>query len=569
MNFISEFKHFSSFKKLFPRLSIRKKVILGYSLSLGISILGTSGGLLVGNSYFQAAREKTILVNEEDILLGNLQTQILQVLIDKQEIIALIDQPENLSQEITQFNIEINKLEVQFTKFKNFTEIQKNSDLYNWTQKYQKNIKNHIQLLKELIEKVAQLDSQSNKILAKQELFLKFYQVENADEFSDFAHSIERIREIIKENQKQANLAYNHALIVQAVVIIMSMAISILIASLFALYTSKIITQPILEVTNLAEKVTNEENFDLQISVNTQDEIGNLANSLNLLIKQVKHLLEIQQIESQAKLIQNEKMSSLGIMLAGVAHEINNPVNFISGNLIHAHNYFDDLLTLLKTYKSEIPEPPPQVQAVAKEINLEFLEKDIPKLFQSMEIGVERTKEIVLSLKDFVRVDQKESNPLDIHSCLDSTLLILNSRLKNIISVIKNYGDIPKIDGYTGLIYQVFMNLLSNAIDAVEEKTHQHPDFVPIINITTEVQENNWVVIRIADNGSGISLANQQKIFENFFTTKPRGIGTGLGLAITRDIIVNKHQGKINFNSESNQGTTFTIHLPILHSSII
>jgi signal transduction histidine kinase len=205
---------------------------------------------------------------------------------------------------------------------------------------------------------------------------------------------------------------------------------------------------------------------------------------------------------------------------------------------------------------------------VSEEIDLEFLVEDIPKLFYSMKIGAERTKEIVRSLKDFVRVDEKESQLLDIHSCIDSTLLILNNRLKNTISVVKNYGEIPQIDGYMGLLYQVFMNLLSNAIDAIEEKSHQNPEFLPAINITTELQKNDWVLVKITDNGSGIPLKNQQKIFESFFTTKPRGVGTGLGLAITHEIVVNKHQGKITFYSDSNQGTEFTISLPISRLSI-
>ncbi|OBQ39640.1 MAG: histidine kinase [Anabaena sp. MDT14b] len=567
MNFISEFKHFSSLKKLFPPLRIRQKIVLGYTLSLGIAVLGTSGGLLVGNSYFQTARNKTILINKEDILLNNLQRGILGSLIHQQKIIATLDQPDKLPKEIAELNTEIDKLEIQFTKFQNFTQIQKNGNLSDWSQKYQQNINSYIQLLKELVEKVSQLDAQSNKNSEIKQLILKLYQIKNVEKFSDFAYSLETLREPIEQTKEQANLAYNHALKVQDVIIIVSMATSILIANILALSTSKIITQPILEVTNIARKVTNEENFDLQISINIQDEIGDLANSLNLLIQQVKHLLEIQQAESQSKLIQSEKMSSLGQMLAGIAHEINNPVNLITGNLIHAHKYVDDLFRLLKTYQSEIPQTLPQVQAVAEEIDLEFLAEDIPKLFQSMTIGAERTKEIVRSLKDFVRVDENKSQLLDIPFCLDSTLLILNNRLKNKISVIKNYGEIPQITGYTGLLYQVFMNLLSNAIDAIEEKSAQNSEFSPAINITTERQENDWVLIKIIDNGSGIPPENQQKIFENFFTTKPRGVGTGLGLAITHEIVVKKHQGKITFHSDSNQGTEFTIFLPISHSS--
>jgi signal transduction histidine kinase len=181
-----------------------------------------------------------------------------------------------------------------------------------------------------------------------------------------------------------------------------------------------------------------------------------------------------------------------------------------------------------------------------------------------MTVGADRTREIVRSLKDFSRLDDGEAQLLELHACIDSTLLILNNRLKNSINLVRSYGEIPPIPGYTGLLYQVFMNLLSNAIDALEEKSAKNPEFLPEITITTECLQNNLVIVRIADNGSGISAENQKKIFETFFTTKPRGIGTGLGLAIAYQIVVEKHQGKITCQSELNQGTEFVLALPTL-----
>lgn len=315
-------------------------------------------------------------------------------------------------------------------------------------------------------------------------------------------------------------------------------------------------------MTDIAQKVSQEANFDLQAPVITQDEVGALTNSLNQLIRQVKHLLEEQQAEAQVRLIQSEKMSSLGRMLAGVAHEINNPVNFISGNLVHAKTYTDDLLALLQVYKAEVPQPSTAVQNLAEEIDLEFLEVDLPKLFNSMKIGAERTREIVRSLKDFSRLDDGEAQLVELHACLDSTLLILNNRLKNGINLVRSYGEIPEVPGYTGLLYQVFMNLLSNALDALEQKSAENPEFVPEITIITECWENDLVIVRIADNGPGISPENQKKIFETFFTTKPRGIGTGLGLAIASQIVVEKHKGKITCQSELDKGTEFALALP-------
>jgi signal transduction histidine kinase len=180
-----------------------------------------------------------------------------------------------------------------------------------------------------------------------------------------------------------------------------------------------------------------------------------------------------------------------------------------------------------------------------------------------MTLGTERTREIVRSLKNFSRLDEGQTHLLDLHPCIDSTLLILNNRLKNNIKVIRNYGQIPIIPGYMGLLYQVFMNLLSNAIDALEEKLQRQPEFLPEITIITECLCDDWVTVKIVDNGPGITTEHQNKIFETFFTTKPRGIGTGLGLAITHQIVVEKHRGKISCHSQLNQGTEFAIYLPI------
>jgi two-component system, NtrC family, sensor kinase len=278
-------------------------------------------------------------------------------------------------------------------------------------------------------------------------------------------------------------------------------------------------------------------------------------------------------------------MVSLGRMLAGVAHEVNNPINFIYANIDPARNYVEDILQLLETYETEIPNPPPAVLAHAEEIDLDFVKEDLMKIFQSMQVGAERAKAIVLSLKDFSRIDDGSINLVDLHACIDSSLLILNNRIKHGIEVVRNYGNIPKVEGYMGLLYQVFVNILNNAIDAVEERVkiekthseemnHQLPpesiesevsSFSPKISITTEYLDEESVVVRISDNGTGIPPASQEKMFQTFFTTKPRGVGTGLGLAIGREIVVKKHGGTINCWSEMGTGTEFAIALPIKH----
>ncbi len=255
-------------------------------------------------------------------------------------------------------------------------------------------------------------------------------------------------------------------------------------------------------------------------------------------------------------------MSSLGQMVAGVAHEINNPVNFIYGNLAHAREAVDDLIAYIHTCQAEASVQSAAVQQKAEEIELDFLEEDLPRLFQSMQLGAERTRQIVLSLRNFSRLDELQAHPVDLHECLDNTLMILSSRLKREITVIRHYDNLPKIEGFAGSLYQVFMNILSNACDALGECSGSKE-----ITITTEQIDRDRVAIRIADNGPGIALEHQANLFEPFFTTKPVGIGTGLGLSISHEIVVEKHGGQLICASTMGVGTQFSIILPVKQRS--
>ncbi|MEB3340635.1 GAF domain-containing protein, partial [Okeania sp.] len=274
--------------------------------------------------------------------------------------------------------------------------------------------------------------------------------------------------------------------------------------------------------------------------------------------------------EAQMQMIQGEKMAGLGQLVAGIAHEINNPVNFIHGNLNYVEEYTENLLDLMKLYAEHYIEPVPEIKDFAEEIDLEFMIKDLPKMLNSMKIGTERIRELVLSLRIFSRIDEAEMKRVDLHQGMDSTLLILQHRFKprkanNKIEIVKNYGNLPLVKCHAAQINQVFMNLLSNAIDVLEEKLIIEKDFTPIITITTKVSNTNPrnVSIGIADNGLGIPAEVKGKMFDLFFTTKEIGKGTGLGLAISYEIIVKKHDGKLLCNSEVNQGTEFIIEIPI------
>ncbi|MEH1821253.1 MAG: response regulator [Nostoc sp.] len=278
--------------------------------------------------------------------------------------------------------------------------------------------------------------------------------------------------------------------------------------------------------------------------------------------------------ESQLQLVQTEKMSALGQLVAGVAHEINNPVGFIHGNLGHASVYFQDMVNLIDLYQKHYPNPVIEIQEKITAIDLKHILSDLPNLISSMKEGVQRIRNISTSLRTFSRADSDRKVSCNIHDGIDSTIMILKHRLKASedrpdIQIIKDYDKLPDLECFIGQLNQVFMNLLANAIDALEESNlgrtyleiEADPNQVLIQTLLTE--DKNHILIRIKDNGVGMSADIQQKIFDHLFTTKPVGQGTGLGLSIARQIVVEKHGGTLEVNSVLGKGSEFIIRLPI------
>jgi signal transduction histidine kinase len=547
-------------------LQIGQKIAWGYGLALSIAVIGTTAGVAIGNHYHQQALEQQQDAMEESRLLDHLHNNILLTRLYRLKLVYVLDKPSLLQAKYTRFlhyQAEFQQSWTEFVTTEGYTN-DETQETFNqvamvrqFLQTYRQIPENYFRAMDSLLKKLDLLHLPAAKTAAVRSRLEDFIQHPAVESLEPLSQDLVALVDRSHEEYDEAEQDLIAAQAIRQQWITWSILASVSSAIVLALYVSKAIARPIHAVTMVARKVAQESNFDLQAPLTSTDEMGILAASLNVLIQRVKHLLYEQQAaneqleyynqtleqqvkkrtqeldqknkvleqtlqdlkRTQSQLIQSEKMSSLGQLVAGIAHEINNPVNFIHGNLSHMQDYVQSLLRLIALYQQDSPTPSMAIQTELEDMDFDFLKTDLEKILQSMQVGTERIREIVLSLRNFSRLDEAELKAVNLHEGIDSTLMILQNRLKGKsghpgIQVIKDYGELPLVECYAGQLNQVLMNLLTNAIDALEEFNQQRRveeiQANPAkIHIRTHTLGKAWAAIHIADNGLGIPEAAQ------------------------------------------------------------
>jgi len=590
---LSEISPFTWIKEGIRNLSISQKIGYGYALAIGLSILGTTGGLILGNYYQDQAQQQERVADQQHHLLSNLENATLAVRSHPQELLTVSVNPSQIDAQKNQYLADVDRMKRLLSELDIFIQDYPDdlnintAELHHLLQEYEANIDAYNQVIESLWQISKSENLKPEEVTAiQQELLQALHHPSTSQvmaEFNHLSHHVEDAKTNAETQQSQVHQQLAQAEALRLRIMVSSLLLSVGIAVLLATITSRAIAHPIETVTHVASAIVKESNLEIRTPVTANDEVGSLATSLNQLVQwvddstqeltQARQTLEqrvdertqeltqaLRELQhSQAQLIQHEKMSSLGQMVAGIAHEINNPINFIYGNLDYAKRSINDLLILLELYRQEYPQPNAAIQEQSEAMDLDFLIADMPKMLSSLKSGAERIQEVVLSLRNFCRLDEAQLKQADIHEGLENTLLLVGHRLQPNINLVKKYSQLPRIDCYPAQLNQAFINIISNAIDALEEVQGKA---IPTIVIRSETIDNRWIRLSVWNNGAAIPGEIKDRIFDPFFTTKAVGKGTGMGLAICYQI-VKKHQGKIEVTSEPEKGTEFAITLPI------
>jgi signal transduction histidine kinase len=538
-------------KQLLGSLNVTPAILSGYFLAIVVVVMGSLIGVMMGNQIQTRAYHHLTLIQEQESLVNQLENTLLDLQVYP---LGLLDGTNRfpVSLETIQLPRLFPSLRISaqqnIDKLQQFVELAQPTDLaedkhvfQNLLQHYQATISQQDNLIQSLeptpIKPHQELEpdfqprqqvanGQTTHILAQD----KYKYIETYHEFIWLYQQFNPIVEVAKLQSLQAKVDFAKAQHYFLEII------------LFSILTSGIIA------TMLVQSVQRYDQQQFQL----------MQAHLEQLTQDLKQTLENLQT-TQNQLIQTEKLSSLGQMVAGIAHEINNPINFIYGNLAFAQDYVHELIELLRLFEASYPQPTPELVDKMKELDIDFLRSDLPQVLGALNLGTERIYKIVCSLRNFSRSDTQTVENVDLHAGIDSTLTILNHRLKRGVTVTKDYGDLPLISCYPAQLNQVFMNLITNALDAMEMARLADKR----ITIATQfIPNQGQVIIHVKDNGPGIPPDIQAKIFDPFFTTKPIGKGTGLGLDICSQII-QKHRGEITMDSSVGQGTEFRISLPL------